>query len=463
MNLELKWVVLGLVTVQLFSGYWQGDLPVPLYIPLKNYFTQTMSESEFEFYYSMLFTGYSLLSMFVLFVIGRWCDKYTAARIALVFSLLEVFGMGLITIGVSTHQIQLMIIGRAVLGLGNKGLYVCMNAIVVKWFANGGVAFALALIQSLGLMGSVVNNFVSLDLYYRTSSIVVPFSLGLCLAILDFIAAIVIWRLSVSSAITGTALLPQGQSESPKADSSKESIVQVLRAFPKAFWLINLVSFFTYCLFPAFNNISQALLVYRECGGDCCQVNITTCELETAAISKVSGLQGIPYTTFAILIPFAGWLIDFKGQNGHVLSTGCVLFGLAQGLLMTQVESIYALVLQGIALTCFGASFWSSIPLIVDESVQGFAYSLSIWVQSVAMMVSPLAVASLAVNYPGYDAVGFYLVVIGVFSFAVSLVLGFVDHRDGLGLNIRNWRPLDQSRIPGNAEESLAVPPFPTL
>jgi len=448
---EYKWLVLALVTLQLFNGFWMCDLPVPLYHPLKNYFN--MEEDTFEFYYSMLYSGYSLVAMGVVFLIGRWCDKYTAAKVALVFSSLEVVGMFLNLIGVLSKNMVVMIIGRSVLGLGSKGLYVCMNAIIVKWFVGTNVAFALSSMQSVGLMGSVVNNFVSLALYYRfNESIVAPVLFGNVLAVIDVVCALMVWKLSITKGVKITD--PVLAVEIDVKTQPSASILAVIKSFPKAFWIINLVSFFTYCVFPAFNNISQALLVNRHCGGlDCCLPSEDTCQIEQDAISRVSGLQGIPYTTFAILVPFVGILIDKFGQNIHVLSIGSILFGTAQGLLTTDMPPMFPLLLQGMGFTCFGASFWSTIPLIVHESTQGFAYSLSIWGGSIAMMVSPLIVASLTVNYNGYLGVELFFVLMASCALIASLVLSWIDRRENIGLNQRNMKNANRPQIFDEIEE----------
>jgi MFS family permease len=79
----------------------------------------------------------------------------------LVFGLAVVFGQFIFSIGCSTKNIPLMLIGRIIFGLGGESLNTTQYAIIVEWFAANQVAFALGICLSVARIGNVLNDVIS--------------------------------------------------------------------------------------------------------------------------------------------------------------------------------------------------------------------------------------------------------------------------------------------------------------
>ena len=64
------------------------------------------------------------------------------------------------------ESFNIMLIGRAIFGVGCESMYVGQSAIVSAWLLNYELQFAIAMITYIPLIGSLLNGFIT-PLVYR--------------------------------------------------------------------------------------------------------------------------------------------------------------------------------------------------------------------------------------------------------------------------------------------------------
>jgi MFS family permease len=107
-----------------------------------------------------------------------------------------------------------------------------------------------------------------------------------------------------------------------------------------------------------------------------------------------SVMMSIPFMISACLSPIAGIFIDRFGYRA-VLAwiSSAVLIVIHVFLGYTKVDPVGPLVGQGLAFTSFAAALWPSIPLVVDNHLQGIAFGVCFSLLNFATLVVPLMVA----------------------------------------------------------------------
>ena len=273
------------------------------------------------------------------------------------------------------------------------------------------------------------------------------------------------------------------QSERRRAVSFGE-----LLSFRLNFWLLLGICFVTYgCLFP-FNNVAASFLLERDyfrplpaacalerplqcqaadnrpnghcpassayraplplnfsaaavdCGRDSWREGCTAeyCRRFTAAAYRANSAMSIPYAISALLSPPVGYFVDQRGLRASlsiVASASLLAVHLALGL--TDVSPELPLVGQGVAYTFFSAVLWSSVPIVVEEHVVGFAFGIVTCVQNLGSALVPLLVAAI------YEASGrryrpyveLLFAGLGGLGMVASLSLSYDDFLRGNPLN----------------------------
>jgi MFS family permease len=154
----LRWWVLFFTCVMLIANYYCYDIPAALHQQFKDYMGDS---SDFETYFQLLYTVYSVPNVVLPFLGGYFVDKFGVRVCLIAFSSLLLLGQALFSWGVSSRSWTLMFIGRVVYGFGGENLAVANSAVLSVWFKGKELAFAFGLNLSIARLGSVANNFIS--------------------------------------------------------------------------------------------------------------------------------------------------------------------------------------------------------------------------------------------------------------------------------------------------------------
>jgi len=79
----------------------------------------------------------------------------------LIFGFCILIGQLIFALGCSSKSVFLMLVGRAIFGLGGESINTTQLSIILQWFAPNEIAFALGLCLSTARLGNVLNDFIS--------------------------------------------------------------------------------------------------------------------------------------------------------------------------------------------------------------------------------------------------------------------------------------------------------------
>lgn len=131
-----------------------------MHTQLKNYFN-TMDSSQFETYFSLLYTLYSVPNIVLPFFGGFFVDKLGPKICLIIFAGFIAAGQVIFALGLNIKSWPVMFVGRIIYGFGGESLGVGQSAILSEWFKGKEVAFAFGVSLSIARLGSVINNLVS--------------------------------------------------------------------------------------------------------------------------------------------------------------------------------------------------------------------------------------------------------------------------------------------------------------
>ena len=166
-----RWLILALTCVMLVSNYYCYDIPAALHQQFSDYMGN--DSDNFETYFQLLYTLYSIPNVVLPFFGGYFVDKFGTRVCLISFMSMLLLGQTVFTIGIGQKSWSLMFLGRILYGLGGESVSVANSAVLSEWFKGKELAFAFGLNLSIARLGSVANNFVSPRL---ASSVSIEFS-----------------------------------------------------------------------------------------------------------------------------------------------------------------------------------------------------------------------------------------------------------------------------------------------
>jgi MFS family permease len=155
-----KWAVLLLSCLVTLGSYYSFDFPSVLHNQLRRHF-QFQDEGKFEFYFSLLYSLYSMPNMVIPIFGGILCDLLGNNRVMVGCATLVMIGNVLLLIACWRVDLFTLEAGRFIFGLGAETLQVCANTIIAKWFVGQELAFALGINLSACKLGGVLTDWMS--------------------------------------------------------------------------------------------------------------------------------------------------------------------------------------------------------------------------------------------------------------------------------------------------------------
>uniref|UniRef100_K3WG67 Lysosomal dipeptide transporter MFSD1 n=1 Tax=Globisporangium ultimum (strain ATCC 200006 / CBS 805.95 / DAOM BR144) TaxID=431595 RepID=K3WG67_GLOUD len=430
----LRWVVLALSCVLMVGNYYCYDNAAALKSQLQQHFGN-YSRDEFEMRFNLLYSLYSIPNTILPFFGGAFVDRFGINTALLLFSSFILFGQIIFASGSSFSSFNLMLAGRFVVGLGGECLSVAQGALVVEWFKNEELAFAMGLNLSISRLGSVINNELS-PMVAQAANVSAALWIGVLMCLISSASALIIVWIEIrvkhaKSLQSKTEFGGDAQDDDFVPESIKLSDVKDFRA---SFWMLVISSIVLYgCIIP-FNSIASSLLMERDyfkqppslcircgeepqdqfkcstsspyigeskvnCDSDAWRNGPLTkvyCEKKTQAAEHAATPMSIPYSISATVSPFLGFAVDRIGLRALLNLAAAIVLILAHTLLgFTSVTPVIPLTLQGLAYTVFASVLWPSVPLVVEEHHIGTGYGVLTAAMNIGLTFFPLVVASL--------------------------------------------------------------------
>ncbi|KAG0320183.1 hypothetical protein BGZ97_000558 [Linnemannia gamsii] len=120
-----------------------------------------MPYNDYQYLLSTLYSVYSLPNTVLPFLFGSFVDRFGPQRVLLGLSACVCIGQTIFSVGVQTRQIWMMLVGRAIFGVGGESCGVAQASITTMHFRGHELAFALGLNLCIARFGSVVNTLVT--------------------------------------------------------------------------------------------------------------------------------------------------------------------------------------------------------------------------------------------------------------------------------------------------------------
>ncbi|MFV0418043.1 MAG: MFS transporter [Dysgonomonas sp.] len=434
-----RFMVLGVVALTMFCGYFITDVMAPL---------KQMLESEFGWNssdYGFFTSAYGWFNVFLLMLIfgGIILDKMGVRFTGLGACITMLIGCGLkyyavaygsglegTIFGIST-QVMLASLGFAIFGVGVEIAGITVTKVIVRWFKGHEMALAMGLQVSVARIGTTLalSGAIPIAKYFNNISAPILFGLALlCVGLIAFIVFCVMDR-KLDASITET---------NEAAEPFKiPDILYIVKN--KGFWLIAFLCVLFYSAVFPFLKYAVDLMVNKY-------------NIEPEFAGNIPAI--LPFGAI-LLTPLFGGIYDKKGKGATIMIIGALLlitvhFLFAMPLLNVWWFATALMVLLGIAFSLVPSAMWPSVPKIIPENKLGTAYALIFWVQNWGLMGVPFLIGKVLDKYcvTGQRPDGSFMydytlpmiifTCFGVLALIVGLLLKREDKKKGYGLELPN-------------------------
>jgi MFS family permease len=433
----VRWGVLLLISTAMFASYYFYDVFSAIKSTLQ---AETgMSNSD----YGAMYGAYSILNAFgMAFIGGIILDKWGIRKTGSVFISFLFIGTFITAYGASewfrsggpgyslfstNPSLTMMILGRAIFGLGAETFYVALNKIIAKWFKGHELAFAFAISLAFGRFGTASAMIISPRIVANAQVWDTAAWFGVMLVLVAFIAFMVyiIFDLRFDRSVQ--------QSKSGDDATEEFHLSDVLSLFKnKSFLYISFLCVTFYSAVFPFLGYTPDFLVNKFGFTEKLSGDVTTI---------------LPFGTI-LFTPLFGWFTDNKGKNATVMVLGSfILILVFLVFTFTSLTPYIPLFFLGVAFSLVPAAMWPSVARIVEANKLGTAYGIMFSIQNWGLMLFPwiigLILDTTNRNRPegapwDYTYAVFMLAFLGVLGIIFALLLKREDKTSGYGIELPN-------------------------
>lgn len=145
-----RFSMLFLSMAVLISGYFSYDLPGITSSEVKS--TLNLNNASF----GALFSVYALPNSIMPLFSGAYFTKVGVWKGVLVISGIITLGIWLIAVAIAQESYVLLLLGRAIYGIGGDSIYVGIDVLATGWFRDTEIGLAYGIIQAAGQAGSFI-------------------------------------------------------------------------------------------------------------------------------------------------------------------------------------------------------------------------------------------------------------------------------------------------------------------
>lgn len=445
-----RWIILAIMSFFSLATYYIYDSITPLGTMLKQELGLSGSD------YGLLFSAYSAANVFLLMIIlaGILVDKLGLKVSGILYGFVCLLGAVLTAVGASgslpamlgpaydslgdafpsswSTELKVMLLGRALYGVGAEAILVVNNKVLARWFLGKELAFAYGLNLTIMRLGT----FLALNLQAPVAN-----QWGM-LPALWFAALIMAMGFGSYFIYLQMERTGRGRPGSPTVPTVETRAPdEVFRwreafSFDASFWLITALCVTFYSAVFPFQAYAPDILVQK--------------------FGYSATLAGT-YTSMLILgtmifTPIFGWLVDRFGKRATMMIWGSVALIPCHLLLgLTGFPPAVLMFVVGISLSLVPAALWAAIPMMVKENHLGTAFGVIAFVQNIGLMVFPYVAGRIADAYTTVRMVGGEEVTetdytmtmvmfagLGVVGLLFALALKHVDRRQPAGMSIES-------------------------
>ena len=404
----LRWLILILCCISTFGDYYCFDNPGAVHDHLESQFD--FLGINFEYYYNLLYSIYSIVNIFIPFIGGNLIKIYGNKNMFLIFALIIVIGQLIVYIGCKNNSIYTMLVGRIIFGLGGDNLNVSQMTCVIEWFYKSESSFPMGLTLTISRIGSFFNDVLSPRLAGDTRDIngklnaTNAFKWGFYFSIFSLINVIIMYILDYykTKALSNNEIVLNNNIENDN-ENNNNNMFTLLIKLNLMFWVISLLILLNYgCLMP-FNYMAVGFYTKSH--------NLS---------KNLAGiLMGMPFIMGAFFVPILGVFVDKYGYRSElVFSSG--FFVLFSFILFNFIKPYFPISLLGFGYSIFACVLWPAISIpLKDKNLAGFGYGVASGLQNISMSINPMIIAQILVKYKSY----FYCLIFLIIMTCISIVL----------------------------------------
>ncbi len=349
----LRWVVLGLAAIAIYSSYYESDAigPIADLLGRQRGFTQSQIGD--------LTAVISLPNILLAVFSGLLIDRYGPARVTLWAAVIGFVGSVLTAIGA---PYELLWTGRLVFGVSEGAIFISLIAGVARWFARSGIALATAIFLSLARVGSFsLDTSPSWARPLYDGGWQPPLWLGVAITGVGLIAAIV-FRLLDSRYAPSTSVRPVASTQFNWAAIWK---------FDLSYWYILALHVLYAAVFFPFRQ-TYAIEYLQHVKG--------------LTLQQAGNVNSGVFAAAVFATPLFGLLADRFGHRAMMLTVGTLLLPITFIVLsLTDLSPWASTVLMGVSFSLVPAIIWPATTLIVESRRLGTALGVITLLQNVGL------------------------------------------------------------------------------
>jgi MFS family permease len=440
-----RWIVLAIMSLICFAQYYIYDSITPLGSLIKEQLGFSGAE------YGLLFSAYAVANvfLFMLLLAGVLVDKLGLKISGIVYGFLCFLGAALTALGTWkglpgllgggydwlhtaflptwTPELKVMLLGRAIYGVGAESILVVNNKVLARWFKGKELAFAYGLNLTIMRLGT----FLAMNIQAPAANwFGLRGSLWFAAGVMGVGFGTFFIYLAMERAARGRLGAP-GVTEGGGVAPEEKFVLREAFSFSLPFWFITMLCVTFYSAVFPFQSYAPDILVQK--------FGYKVSTAGSVASALIFGTM--------IFTPILGWFVDRKGKRATLMMIGSLLLIPCHLLIgYTHVWPMLPIFFVGIALSLVPAALWAAIPMMVPESRLGTAFGVVGYVQNVGLMAFPYIAGKIADAHTfkgpdgepvvDYTSTMLMFAALGIVGFVFSLLLKWADARRKEGQSI---------------------------
>jgi MFS family permease len=394
----LRWVVLALAAIAIYSSYYESDAigPIADLLLRQRGFTQAQIGD--------LTAVISLPNILLAVFNGLLIDRFGPARVTLWAAAIGFLGALLTAVGT---PYSLMWTGRLIFGISEGAIFIALIAGIARWFPRSGIALATAAFLSLARVGSF-----SLDTSPTWARSLYeggwqpPLWLGAGITGVGLVAAIAFRLIDARRPLPAAAVRATGQRLDWPA----------LFSFDLSYWyILGLHVLYAAVFFPFRQTYAIEYLQH----------------VKGLSLQQAGNVNSGVFAAAVFATPCFGLLADRFGHRALMLTAGTLLLPITFMVLsLTDFSPWVSTVLMGVSFSLVPAIIWPATTLIVEPRRLGTALGVITLLQNLGLWGSNRIAGYLAdragagpANPAGYDTMIWFFGLLSLAALSCAALL----------------------------------------
>ena len=349
----LRWAVLGLAALAIFSSYYESDAigPIADLLGRQRGFTQSQIGD--------LTAVISLPNILLAVFNGLLIDRYGPARVTLWAAVIGFVGAMLTAVG---SPYELMWTGRLIFGVSEGAIFISLVAGIARWFSRSGIALATALFLCLARVGSfALDTSPSWARSLYDAGWQPPLWLGAGITGAGLLAAVVFRLIDA----THSPAAPAAARGSGRIDW------RAIWNFDLSYWyILGLHVLYAAVFFPFRQTYAIEYLQH----------------VKGLTLQEAGNVNSGVFAAAVFATPLFGLLADRFGRRAMMLTAGTLLLPVTFIVLsLTDLTPWASTVLMGVSFSLVPAIIWPATTLVVEPRRLGTALGVITLLQNVGL------------------------------------------------------------------------------